>query len=80
MVPVSCRSPGPLLRRCRLTLDSEMTAQQDTARSILSDCVRPSPSSVFSLLHHLHHHRPGSGQDQVADGPVVQVEDVEAVD
>lgn len=36
--------------------------------------------SVLGLLHHLHHHRPGSRQDQVADGAVVQVKDVQPVD
>lgn len=36
--------------------------------------------SVLGLLHHLHHHRPGPRQDQEADGPVVQVQDVEPVD
>lgn len=36
--------------------------------------------SVLHLLHHLHHHRPGSRQDQVADGAIVQVQDVQPVD
>lgn len=40
----------------------------------------PCNPSVVGFLHHLHHHGPGSGEDQVADGPVVQVEDVETVD
>lgn len=36
--------------------------------------------SVLRLLHHLHYHHPGSGEDQVADGAVVQVQDVQPVD
>lgn len=32
------------------------------------------------LLHHVHHHGSGSRQDEVADAPVVQVENIEAVD
>lgn len=31
------------------------------------------------LLHHLHYDRPGSGQDQVTDSPVVLGEDIQSI-
>lgn len=36
--------------------------------------------SVFSLFHYFHHHSSGPSKDQIADCPVVQIKNVEAVD
>lgn len=40
----------------------------------------PSELGLLHLLHHLHGDRPGPREDQVTDGPVVQVENIDPVD
>lgn len=68
--------------RLDATAVSFRTLKKDThTRNTTGPSICPPASlSVLGLLHHLHHHRPGPRQDQEADGPVVQVQDVEPVD